>query len=156
MGRARAIPQEYIAKARRLDSEYCGFYQGDPGPIAQKLGSYGRIGSLVFGAHGEASPDVHELLSVLAKNHASNHGERMGSRDPGTAAASVLSRSLYRSWGLMAIRGQARLKLAGLAHVRVGAAAPCSRRQCSEAFHARRREAYQLHFAASRHAQRRH
>jgi len=148
-GRARSIPQEYAAKARRLDSEYGGVSQDDTGPIAQKLSSCGRIWSLAFGAYGEASPDVHELVRVLAKTHASNHWVRLGSRDPDEAAA-ALSRALYRSWGLMAMRGQARLKLAGLSHVGVGAAAACSRRLGSDAFHASRREAYQLHYAALR------
>ena len=94
---------------------------------------------------------AHELVSVLANNHAALNWVQTGCRDPQDAAA-VLSRTLYRSWGLMALRGQARLKLAGLAHVGAGASAASSRRDGADAFHARRREAYQLHFAASRYA----
>ena len=71
----------------------------------------------------------------------------MHCRDPDEAVAS-LSRSLYRSWGLMAVRGQARLKLAGLAHVGGGAVAAASRRGGAAAWHTRRRQAYQAHFAA--------
>ena len=73
----------------------------------------------------------------------------MGFRDPQEAAAS-LKRSLYRSWGLMAMRGQARLKLRGLSHVGSGAVAARVRRAESGAAHHLRREAYQLHFAAHR------
>ena len=56
----------------------------------------------------------------------------------------------------MAVRGQARLKLAGLAHVGAGAGAAQARRDRSDAFHARRREAYQLHFAAQQFGNRWH
>ena len=54
----------------------------------------------------------------------------------------------------MAVRGQARLKLAGLTHVGTGAAAASSRRGGAEASHSRQREAYQLHFAAAHLGQR--
>ena len=121
----------------------------ESGPISQRLAGYGRIRGLAFGAFGEASADVHELLRVLATSQASRDWARMGCRDYDEAVA-MISRTLYRSWGLMAIRAEARLKLAGLAHVRTRAAAACSRRTSSEAFRACRREAYQLHQAAAR------
>jgi hypothetical protein len=151
--RARAIPREYQTKALRLDHQHCGTPQGHQGPVSLKLASYGRIWAFAFGAYGEASADAHELVRMLATTYASRHWARMGSRDPQDAAA-AMQRSLYRSWGLMAVRGQARLKLAGLAHVGAGAHAASSRRAASEAFHDLRREAYQLHFAAARLGQR--
>ena len=123
----------------------CGVSAGMPGPITQKLASYG----LAFGAYGEASADVHELVHVLATTCSARQWARMGSRDPQEAAA-TLKRSLYRSWGLMAVRGQARLKLMGLSHVGTGAAAARARRTSSAATHCLPREAYQLHFAAER------
>ena len=67
-----------------------------------------------------------------------------------TEVAAELARTLYRSWGLAAVRAQARLKLAGLAQVGLGAAAAVSRRGAAEAALQRRRQAYQLHFAAVR------
>jgi len=147
--RAASVPQESRNKALRLDHQHCGSPEGTPGPVTQKLASYGRIRGLVFGAFGEASPDVHELAEVLATSSASRQWVRMGSRDPLEAAA-TLKRTLYRSWGLMAVRAQARLKLAGLSHVGTGASAARARRSGATAAHARRREAYQLHFAAAR------
>ena len=151
--RAGAIPREYQTKALRLDHRHCGTPEGTPGPVTQKLASYGRIRGLAFGAYGEASQDVHDLVSILAVNCASRQWVRMGSRDPEEAAA-TLKRSLYRSWGLMAMRSQARLKLAGLSHVGAGASAARARRTDAAAAHARRRAAYQLHFAATRRGQR--
>jgi len=153
--RAQAIPTEYRRKALRLDHQLCHSSGGVPGPISRKLAGYGRIWGLAFGAYGEASPDVHELLSMLAATYASRHWVRLRAQDPEDATA-ALSRALYRSWGLMAVRVHARLKLAGLAQVGAGAAAASSRRHGAEASHARRREAYQLQFAAGRAGRRRH
>ena len=125
--RASLIPGEYRAKALRLDHLHCNVPEGTPGPVTMKLASYGRIWGLAFGAYAEASPDVHELLDVLASSCASRQWARMGSRDSQDAAA-TLKGSLYRSWGLMAARGQARFKLMGLGHVGTGAAAARARR----------------------------
>ena len=152
--RARDIPQEYRRKALRLDHQHCGAPEGTPGPITRKLAGYGRVRGLAFGAYGEASQEVHDLAGLLATSYASRHWVRLRGRDPDDAAAAI-SRTLYRSWGLMAVRGQARLKLAGLAHVGAGATAASSRRSGAENFHARLREAYQLHFAAVQHGHRR-
>ena len=43
------------------------------GAISQELAGYGQIWGLAFGAYGEASPDVHELLLTLARVHAERH-----------------------------------------------------------------------------------
>ena len=147
--RARAIPQEYRTKALRLDHQHCGAEQGAIGPISRKLADYGEIWSLAFGAYGEASPSVHELVRTVATEYASRHWVRLGSRDPQDAAA-AMARTLYRFWGLMALRRQARLKLFGLAHVGAGAAVAATRRVDATSLHAVRREAYQLHHSAIR------
>ena len=63
--RARAIHNEYVAKARMVDSRYCGTPAAEDGPVIRKLCSYGEVRGLVFGAWGEASIDVHRLLLRL-------------------------------------------------------------------------------------------
>ena len=73
----------------------------------------------------------------------------MGCRDPDTAKA-ALARYLYKSWGVMAVRAQAHLKLGGLAHVGSGAVAADARRALGADFHRRAREAYQLHYRGGR------
>ena len=65
-------------------------------------------------------------------------------------AAAKVAGTLYRSWGLMAVQGQARLKLVGLSHVGAGATAAHCRRVGSEVVHSHQREAYQLHHAGQR------
>ena len=68
--RARAIPCEYLAKARQLDQQFCRTPVGSQGPVELRLrtladnqnNSASRQGStmcsVVFGAFGEASSDV--------------------------------------------------------------------------------------------------
>ena len=143
--RARAIPGEYMAKARALDAQFCDVPRDSdaPGPVARKLLSYGRIHSLVFGAYGEGSKDAHGLVAQLATSRASRDWARLGCRDQKEAAA-TLARYLYRSWGIAAARAQACLRLAGLSHVGTGVVAAAGRRSANVAFHARVREAYQL------------
>ena len=141
--RARAIPREYRLKAQRLDETHCGARRGVPGPVALKLAGFGRLWGLVFGAYGEASEDVHELVRTLSTSYAARHWTRLGAREPAEAAAACAS-TLCRSWGLTAARGQARLLLAGLGHVGAGAAAAAGRRSSAETWHRSRREAAAL------------
>ena len=149
--RARGIPGEYTSKTRILDAEFCGVPRDSatPGPVTQKLLSYGRIHCIVFGAYGEGSADAHSLVNRLAQCRASRDWARMGCRGLGEATA-LLSRYLFRSWGIAAVREQARLRIAGLSHVGTGAAAAAGRRSMNSAFHARIREAYQLQHCGGR------
>ena len=147
--RAREIPAEYATKAKELDHRFCGTAPGAYGPISHKLASYGRVHGLVFGAFGEASADVHALLKVVADECSSREWVAMGARDPDDAKTSISS-ALYRSWGVAAVRAQARLKLRGLSSVGPGANAARTRRQASAAFHERIREAESARLAVRR------
>ena len=89
--------------------------------MSQKLASFGRVRGLVFGAYGEASEDVHHLVHALADSYGGRTWAHAGFRDPDEARASA-ARKLYRSWGLMAMRANARLKLFNLTYVGQGAA----------------------------------
>ena len=57
---------------------------------------------------------------------------------------------VYRSWGVAAVRAQARLKIDGLAHVGSGAPAAAARRAYGAERHSNLREAYQLHHRGGR------
>ena len=59
-------PGEYARKARNIDRLYCGTAQGDTGPVEQRLRDFEPVKGLVFGHFGEASPDAHKLIAVLA------------------------------------------------------------------------------------------
>ena len=58
-----------MAAARSLDREHNGTAEGDVGPVKAALrqytGGYGAVG-LVFGAYGECSSGVIELMQLLA------------------------------------------------------------------------------------------
>ena len=61
--RAHRCAGEYLSAARAADRQYSA-----PGtnPILDRLRSFGQTRGLAFGAYGEASPDVHALLTVAA------------------------------------------------------------------------------------------
>jgi hypothetical protein len=83
--RARALGGEYAAKARAIDERYCGTPPGEVGPVRRQLLSYGTVRGLVFGAWGEASPDAHDLLHLLAKQGARVRWRDMGCPDEASA-----------------------------------------------------------------------
>ena len=120
-----------------------------PLDLAQKLASYGRIKSVVFGSFGEASADVHALVGQITSGRALREWIRLGCRDSEDAKA-TLARYIYRSWGLAAVRAQARLKIDGLAHAGSGAPAAAARRAYGAELHGSLREAYQLHHRGGR------
>ena len=123
----RALPAEYAAKARQVDERYCGTPSGQIGSVAQRLETFEPVRGLVFGAWGEASPCVHQLLAIMARTGAQHHWRAMRCDDPLTAVG-IVAWLLKRRWGLTALREQARLKLARLEYVGRGAVAAAGRR----------------------------
>ena len=53
---------EYVTKARSVDRQYVGTLQGQQGPVEAKLLSFERVRGAVFGAFGEASELVYQLI----------------------------------------------------------------------------------------------
>ena len=125
--RARALPAEYAAKARRVDRQFCNTVPGSIGPMETKLRTYDPVRGLVFGAWGEASPDVERLLSVFAATGAERHWRELGSTSQ-LEARGALAWLLRRRWAMTAIRESARLKLERMEHVGVGACFAADRR----------------------------
>jgi len=68
--RARGLQGDYERKAGGADRKFCGVQQGEVGPVLAKLRSFGAVKGLVFGAWGEASQGVHELVQQLAERKA--------------------------------------------------------------------------------------
>ena len=125
--RARALPAEYAAKARRVDRQFCHTVPGSIGPMETKLRTYDPVRGLVFGAWGEASPDVERLLSVFVATVAERHWRELGSTSQ-LEARGALAWLLRRRWAMTAIRENARLKLERMEHVGVGAGFAADRR----------------------------
>jgi len=125
--RARVLPAEYARKARGVDQCFCGTPIGNIGPVEAKLRTYDPVRGLVFGAFGEASPDVERLLSVFCRTGAMQHWRHMRVAGP-SEAQGILAWMLRRRWGMTALREAARLKLERLQFVGRGAAAAADRR----------------------------
>ena len=126
--RARYVPTEYEAAARRLDQHHHGVSADDvaagrvaAGPVLSLLRSYPECVGLVFGAFGEASPSVHTLLTTAATAGAEGAWQQMGSRTEAEARAFLTGR-LRRSWGVAAVRAAAHLRVSRLAFVGMPAA----------------------------------
>ncbi len=118
--RARALPSEYATKARTLDRRFCHTLEGSVGPVEARLRAYDPVRGLVFGAWGEASPDVERLLTVFATRGADRHWREMGSTNA-LEARGVLAWLLRRRWAMVALRENACLKLERMEYVCAGA-----------------------------------
>ena len=94
--RAHRCAGEYLSAARAADRQYSA-----PGtnPILDRLRSFGQTRGLAFGAYGEASPDVHALLTVAADGLAARQWRDMGARTQEEARSFIVS-SLRRRLGL--------------------------------------------------------
>ena len=107
-----------------------------------KLRTFDPVRGIVFGAWGEASPDVDRLIRAFARIGASRHWRTMRTPSP-VEAQGVLAWLLRRRWAMTALRENARLKLERMEFVGRGAAAAADRRRaaCSGAAAAARRAA---------------
>ena len=125
--RARAIPREYSTKAQTVDRRYCNTPVAAVGPVEAKLRTYDPVRGLVFGAWGEASPDVERLLATFAKSGAERHWRDMGATNE-QGAIGGLAWLLRRRWAMTALRENARLKLERMEMVGAGAGIAADRR----------------------------
>ena len=148
--RSGALPGEAAAKARLIDTRYCGTPAGEIGPVTRRLAAYGPVRGLVFGHWAEASSNVEDLLSGCAHTGALKHWVGMRARDP-TDAIGSLAWSLRRRWGMTAWRSAARLLLDRLEYVGRGSETARARRVvASEQAAAARRSVHWL-FRRTRH-----
>ena len=66
-------------KARNVDRVYGGAAEDTVGRVQRKLMDFGQVRGLVFGAFGEASEGVHELVHHLANSRLKAEGLQQGS-----------------------------------------------------------------------------
>ena len=67
-----------------MDQKIIGTPTGTRGPVETELEQYGEIMGLCFGAWGEGSRDVHELVDVLAKSRLKAQMLEVGRHDEGS------------------------------------------------------------------------
>ena len=86
--RAGQLQGEYERKARAADRT-AGTAEGEIGPVQQRLAQFPPILGLVFGAFGEGSEDIHQLINVLSKQRVMVRGLREGRMGSGQELAEV-------------------------------------------------------------------
>ena len=126
--RAHRCAGEYLSAARAADRQYSA-----PGtnPILDRLRSFGQTRGLAFGAYGEASPDVHALLTVAADGLAARQWRDMGARTQEEGRSFIVS-SLRRRLGLVICREFARHPASAACRIS-GCREPSSSGACSAA-----------------------
>ena len=126
--RARVLTEEYAKKARDVDRVYGEAVEGTVGRVQKKLMDFGEVRGLVFGAFGEASEGVHELVHLLANSRLKAEGLQQG-RESVKGELGVLVGQVRRILSVTAVRAQAECLLSRLRNVGSGAGAACRRRQ---------------------------
>ena len=126
--RARVLTEEYAKKASDVDRVYGGVAEGTVGRVQRKLVDFGEVRGLVFGAFGECSEGVHELVHHLANSRLKAEGLQQG-RESGKGELGVLVGQVRRILSITAVRAQAECLLSRLRHVGRGTGAAYSRRQ---------------------------
>lgn len=121
---------EYLEHARKIDNA-CG----TPGSklIEQRPRSFSETRGLVFGAYGEASADVHDLITAAAEAQARLQWKQAGARSQKEYRTYAI-RKIRRRMGLAAVQEMARHTIARMPLINVPRQAvedtmACRRRQ---------------------------
>ena len=103
--RARTLTAEYLKKARELDRVYGNVPEGEVGRVERKLTGYGQVRGFVFGAFGEASGGVHELVQRLGETKVKAVGVQQG-RETVKGEMGVIVGQVRRLLSVTAVRAQ--------------------------------------------------
>ena len=130
--RARRIPTEYLAAARRVDREMAvrrvtaagqdpavvlpPAQQAPAGPVELLLATFPDCRGLILGAYGEASPEVEALEDSFGAAIAAREWRQMGTRSEAEARGIVRSQ-LRRELSVATHAGHARMLLGRRAYV---------------------------------------
>ena len=115
--REHRVQPDYERHARALDRRFFPD-QGTPGPILTRLLSLGTIRGLVFGHYGEASADVHTLLTLAARQLAQRRWQLAGARSADEMYGFLVGQ-LRRRLGLAIVQANARYRLGRLQYIGV-------------------------------------
>ena len=120
--REATVRAHYLAHARELDRLHSA-----PGttPVEDRLRWFTDTRGLIFGAYGEASADVHDLLTEASVQEAQRLWRLMGARSMSEMRGFVISR-MRRRVGVAAVRAMAqhrllRVPFVGASHAAVAA-----------------------------------
>lgn len=117
------VDRDYYTSANDLDSRFNGTVEGTIGPIYGKLRNYGRNGrvaGLIFGAFGELSKNVYDLIDFISGRYAQMQARVIDASYSSMADLKAKkTKKLCMEWGLLTHRGWARIlrdRLALLIH----------------------------------------
>ena len=102
--RAGGLQNEYRNKAKKVDQEVLGLV-GQKGPVERRLEEFGGLLGLCFGAWGEASEGVHQLVQTLAEARLKYQGLQRG-RPGSDQELGMLVGQVRRRLSLVAVKAQ--------------------------------------------------
>jgi len=105
--RAHRVHPAYVRAAGGLDTL---FYAAPLTPVLDRLNQFGKVRGLVFGNHGEASPDVHHFITAAARKRAGDTWSSYGARTE-DEAYSYYVQGFRRDIGIAVAREFARYRL---------------------------------------------
>ena len=117
-----------MGKAIGVDQNYGGVMPGEVGRVQRKLETFGEVRGLVFGAFGEASEGVHELIQVVAQSRLRAVGLQKG-RVCDKGELGVLVGRVRKQLSVAAVRTQADCLITRMGNVGEGAGPAGNRRQ---------------------------
>ena len=118
--RQNKVSLDYYKHANSIDQLYNGTPIGTQGPVHKELttfGIQGRVMGAVIGAYGEISPDITELLQLIASEQATNLLSCL--KMPFAQAKNIFFQKMIRTICLLNFRGWARV-LIGRCQTSVG------------------------------------
>jgi hypothetical protein len=113
------LQAEYRKKAKRVDQEVLGQGGEVRGPVERRLDEFGKLLGLCFGAWGEASEGVHQLVQTLAEARLKYQGLQRG-RPGSDQELGFLVGQVRRRLSLVAVKAQVDCLLAKLHQVGPG------------------------------------
>jgi len=118
--RQNKVSPDYYIHANSIDQQYNNTPIGIQGPVHKELttfGIQGRVMGAVIGAYGEISPDITELLQLIASEQATNLLSCL--KMPFAQAKNIFFQKMLRTICLLNFRGWARV-LIGRCQTSVG------------------------------------
>ena len=117
--RAGGLQAEYMRKVMEVDVEVIGADSSSKGPVERKLDEYGDLLGLCFGAWGEGSEGVHQLVQTLAESRLKYQGLQRG-RPGSEQELGILVNQVRRRLSMVAVKAQVECLLSKLHQVGPG------------------------------------
>ena len=126
--RAKGLQMEYIRKARKVDQAMQKQGDDEKGPVEHRLEEFGELIGLCFGAWGEASTDVHNLVQTLAESRLKFQGLKAG-RPRSKQELGIIVGQVRRRLSVAAVKSQVECLLSRIHQVGPGNAQLAKKRE---------------------------